>query len=111
MRFRATVRWYNPEEVDFHVVQGQAYQGQKRDGFYHRLPSKAKEGVRKPVWRLSTNSAGESVVFTTDADSIVVRYAVGRRYAMPHMPATGVSGVDLYTYDRNGSSMIGLESP
>ena len=32
----------------------------------------------------------------------VVRYAVGRRYAMPHMPATGVSGVDLYTYDRNG---------
>ena len=32
----------------------------------------------------------------------VVRYAVGRRYAMPHMPPTGVSGVDLYTYDRNG---------
>ena len=100
-----TYTWYNPEDVGFHVIQGQAYQGQAREGFYHRLPAKAKQSVRKAVWDLGKHAAGESICFSTDARDIVVRYKVKLRLAMNHMPATGVSGVDLYSYDKHGKEV------
>ena len=98
----AADKWYNPEDSGFRVIQGQAYYGQELERFYDRLPAKAQNIVRKPVWQLSRCSAGQSLVFSTDAEKITVRYQVSRRHAMNHMPATGVSGLDLYTFDRNG---------
>lgn len=98
----AAQKWYNPEDAGFRVIQGQAFQGQDFERFYDRLPAKAQNSVRKPVWQLSRCSAGQSLVFSTDAENITVRYQVSRRHAMHHMPATGVSGLDLYTFDRNG---------
>src|SRR5215218_3721768 len=52
--------------------------------------------------QLSQNSAGIYINFKTSATSIVVRYKVTGNQAMLHMPATGVSGVDLYGHDING---------
>lgn len=101
----AADKWHNPEKAGFPVIQGQAFQGQEREGFYHRFPAKAKADVRSRIWKLSRNSAGESIVFTTDAKEITVRYTVSERQAMPHMPATGVSGVDLYTHDKDGNEI------
>jgi lysophospholipase L1-like esterase len=40
--------------------------------------------------------------FKSDADQIIVRYKVSGEKAMPHMPATGVSGVDLYAISTDG---------
>lgn len=101
----AQVRWYDPEKADFPVIQGQGLEEQPRQGFYHRLPAEAEKTLRSRVWDLSKQSAGESIVFTTDAKEITVRYTVTLRHAMPHMPATGVSGVDLYTEDRDGAEV------
>lgn len=101
----AQTTWHNPEEAGFHVLQGRRYNGEARERFYHRFPAKAKETVRKAVWSQSVDAAGESIVFTTDANEITVRYTVNKRHAMPHMPATGVTGVDLYTADRNGDEI------
>lgn len=101
----AAEKWYDPEEAGFRVVQGQAFYGQERENFYNRFPAKAKGTVRDAVWALSLRTAGESIVFSTDAEKITVRYQVSRSHAMPHMPATGVTGVDLYTYDRNGKEI------
>ncbi len=43
-----------------------------------------------------------SVRFTADTDAIYIQYEIARpMLAMPHMPATGVSGVDLYTRTDN----------
>ncbi|NNE76428.1 MAG: hydrolase [Pricia sp.] len=85
------ISWYNPSE---HVVQ---FDGQGWENLgYNRLPRKAKKTVREAVWSLSKHSAGISIRFETDADSISVRYQVDGNLAMHHMPATGVSGVDLY---------------
>jgi len=71
---------------------------------YDRLPTRAREVVRAPVWSLSRQSAGISVRFRTDADQIHVRYRLtSDRLALAHMPATGVSGVDLYAKQRDGS--------
>ncbi len=67
---------------------------------YDRLPAKAKEVARQPVWNLSHDSAGMCVRFRTNASKIVVNWTlIDSTLAMPHMPATGVSGVDLYVKD------------
>lgn len=93
--------WKNPTAEDFQTVHGQAWSNELK-GFYHRLPQRVESKVRKPLWDLSTNSAGLSVVFRTNATDIQVRYQINGDFSMPHMPATGKSGVDLYATDGNG---------
>lgn len=101
----AQTLWYNPEESFADLMLGQAFEGQERESVYHRFPKKAKDVVRSGVWNLSKSNAGESLEFTTDSKNITVRYTISGAQAMPHMPATGVSGVDLYTKDRDGSEV------
>lgn len=84
--------WYNPQSGPFVQNQGWNEDG----GNYRRLPLRAKGKVRDDVWSLACESAGLAVRFKTDAEDIKVRYKVSGGYSMPHMPATGVSGVDLY---------------
>lgn len=64
---------------------------------FDRLPARAKKLVRSPVWSLSQHSAGMCVRFVTDATAIHARWKLrSANLAMNHMPATGVSGLDLY---------------
>ena len=85
-------------------VEGQGWLPEELAARYDRLPAKAEKIVRPPVWNLSRDSAGISFRFNTDATEIHIRYTVGdRNLAMPHMPATGVSGVDLYALDSDGA--------
>ncbi len=93
--------WRNPTSEVFQTVHGQAWNNELK-GSYHRLPQRAESIVRKPLWDLSTNSAGLSIVFRTNATDIRVRYQINGDFSMPHMPATGKSGVDLYATDGNG---------
>ena len=88
----ADVAWRPAKELRF---EGQGY-GDVAAPF-DRLPARAEGVVRKPVWDLSRQSAGLSVRFTTDAPEIHARWTLtSANLAMPHMPATGVSGLDLY---------------
>ncbi|TMM59009.1 hydrolase [Maribacter algarum] len=83
--------WHNPlESLD--QIDGQGWS----DIGYNRLPDAAENVVRKPVWSLSRHAAGLAIRFKTDADSLQIEYEVDGNHAMNHMPATGVSGVDLY---------------
>lgn len=95
------LQWYNPAAAPFPVIEGRGWQTELANP-YDRLPAKAEKTVRSAVWGLSQNSAGEYINFKTSATSIAVRYTVKGSHAMPHMPATGVSGVDLYARDVNG---------
>jgi hypothetical protein len=71
---------------------------------YDRLPSKAHGKVPEAVWDLSHDCAGLCARFTTDAPSIQVRWTLLKpELAMPHMPATGVSGIDLYAKETGGA--------
>ncbi|HAX41272.1 MAG TPA: hypothetical protein DCY80_01785 [Solibacterales bacterium] len=64
---------------------------------FDRFPARAESSVRKAVWDLSRHSAGIAVRFVTNASTIHARWTLrNERLAMPHMPATGVSGLDLY---------------
>ncbi len=70
------------------------------DRYFARFPARSKGVVTDAVWNLSQHSAGEIVRFRTNADTIKVRYNLySGSLAMAHMPATGVSGLDLYAFD------------
>lgn len=101
----AQTKWYNPQETPFHVIQNQPQPDEERINFYHRLPAAQKEKVRRSVWSNSRYAAGECIRFSSNTSNITVRYKVKDRQAMPHMPATGVSGVDLYTSDKHGNEV------
>lgn len=70
---------------------------------FDRLPPRAEKLVRPPVWSLSRHSAGLCVRFETAASEIHAEWELtSARLAMSHMPATGVSGLDLYAKDDTG---------
>src|SRR5690606_29514199 len=96
--------WWNPAANSFPVVEGQAWPKEVKS-FYDRLPARAEQTVRNAVWDLSRHSAGLYIKFRSNAGNIMVRYGVASKgnFAMPHMPATGVSGVDLYAIDHSGN--------
>jgi lysophospholipase L1-like esterase len=91
-----------PSDLDWHDVRQAGIEGRgfnDTENYFDRLPARAKDIVRPEVWGLSHDSSGMSVDFVTDADAIYVRYVlVKESLAMPHMPATGVSGLDLYSW-------------
>ena len=94
-----TLQWYDPATAQ--GIGGRGWQNSMANA-YDRLPQKAEQMVRPAVWKLAQNSAGLYLDFKTSATTIVVRYKVKGNQAMPHMPATGVSGVDLYAQDEKG---------
>jgi hypothetical protein len=86
------VLWY---DVELLGIEGRGWNDTKAK--FDRLPAKAEGVVRGPVWGLSHHSAGMAVRFKTDATTIQARWSLtSSGLAMPHMPATGVSGLDLY---------------
>ena len=94
----ANLLWYDLRLLD---VEGQGWTETKSP--YDRLPAKAEGTVRPPVWSLSRNSSGECARFVTDATTIQARWTLtSPRLEMVHMPATGVSGLDLYVKDDEG---------
>lgn len=91
--------WHNCTRLG---VEGKGWTGTLSP--YDRLPAKAHGKVPELVWDLSHNCAGLYVRFTTDASSIQVRWTLLKaELAMPHMPATGVSGIDLYAKEADGA--------
>ncbi len=93
----ANLEWH---DVTQWGVEGRILPDQESRQWFDRLPSSAEGKVTSSVWSLSRDSAGMMVRFKTDATSISVHYKLKKgALGMPHMPATGVSGVDLYARD------------
>lgn len=101
-QIRKEYKSYNPANDSAQVIEGKAWYNEGKD-FYDRLPSRAENVVRKELWSLSKNSAGLQLRFRTDANEIIVKYVVTGSRQMPHMPETGVSGIDLYSKNINGN--------
>ncbi len=97
--------WHDPMKEAFPVIQNQGFQDEMKHS-YARLPDRAKNVVRPAVWGLSRNSAGLAIYFSSNATEIQVRYQVTGGIAMPHMPATGVSGIDLYRMTKDGEEQF-----
>ena len=92
--------WHNVEDFG---LEGRVWEDMERKRYYDRLPAVAEGKVTSNVWNLSHDSAGMMVRFKSNASAVHVRYTlIKSNTAMPHMPATGVSGVDLYARDEKG---------
>lgn len=91
-------------------VEGQGWKDVKAP--FDRLPARAEGKVRDAVWNLSRHSAGLCVRFITDAPTLQARWTLtSANLAMPHMPATGVSGLDLYVRTDKGWHWLGVGQP
>ncbi len=96
------IAWHDVEQWG---VEGKGWDAEQTEKYFDRLPQRAKADVRSPVWSLSRHSAGMLARFRTNASNISVDYKLtSSRLALPHMPATGVSGVDLYAVDDTGQA-------
>ena len=99
--FSQSMQWFDPVAADAPVIDGRAWH-QDLASAYDRFPSSAEKKIRPVVWNLSRNTAGEYVGFKTNSKSVIVQYVVKGNQSMPHMPATGVAGMDLYALDLSG---------
>ncbi|QDT00367.1 SGNH/GDSL hydrolase family protein [Adhaeretor mobilis] len=91
--------WHDLRSLD---IEGKGWG--ETSNFYDRLPAKAEGLVRPEVWSLSHHTAGMCVRFITDAREIHARWTLySPNLAMPHMAATGVSGLDLYVKADQGN--------
>ncbi len=82
------------------------------EGAYDRLPTRAQATVPPSVWGLSKHSAGVAIHFRTTASRVHVRWSVtSAGLDMPHMPATGMSGVDLYQRTPRGWAFVANGRP
>lgn len=101
------LKWFDVADFPIH---GRAFVDRKSP--FDRLPLRAEGVVRKEVWELSRDSAGMCVRFATTSPEIHVRYRLtSKSLALPHMPATGVSGIDLYGFDGARWRWLGVARP
>ncbi|HXX93903.1 MAG TPA: SGNH/GDSL hydrolase family protein [Planctomycetota bacterium] len=98
--------WGRPDEIAWHDVRDWGIEGKgwtETQRYFDRFPPNAEKSVPAPVWDLSRHSAGMLVRFETDAPAVHARWKLLKAaLAIPHMPATGVSGLDLYARDEQG---------
>lgn len=98
--------WADAQEVQWRDATSLEVEGKgwtNTAGPFDRLPDSAQNKVGQAAWNQSKDSAGICIRFVTDAPELRVRWSLTKgALAMPHMPATGVSGVDLYTRYADG---------
>jgi lysophospholipase L1-like esterase len=89
------LRWYDVRHL---AIEGKGWNDTGL--FFDRFPARAEKDIPPNVWALSLHSAGMAVRFETASPVIAARWTLRfDNLAMPHMPATGVSGLDLYVRD------------
>ncbi len=88
----ASIKWFDAAALG---IEGKGWTDTQH--FYDRFPAKAKNMLPEVLWNLSRNSAGILVRFTSDSPEIHARWKLENpELGCTHMPATAVSGVDLY---------------
>lgn len=104
-----------PDPISWHdastlTVEGRGWTDTAE--FYNRLPARAEASVTKSVWGLSKCAAGMAIRFVSDSPDIHAKWNLtGESLAMYHMPATGVSGLDLYVRHNGKWRWLALGKP
>ena len=99
----SSLKWWSPTQHRFQVIEGQAWFDELASP-YDRLPKRSSNQVALNIWELSKHSAGLMIRFRSNAEEIKVRYNINDENLinLDHMPATGVSGLDLYAINSDG---------
>ena len=78
---------------------------------YARLPKEAKKFVSEPVWKLSRNSAGIAIRFSSNSSSIKIRWTLKDNVVYSNMTPIASKGFDLYTYSNEKWQFVGVAKP
>ena len=79
-------------------IEGRAFDDV--DDWYDRLPSGVTTNVNGGVRSMKHHTSGMMFRFSTDSKTLKFRWKpYNNGLAMDHMPATGVSGIDVYRFD------------
>jgi hypothetical protein len=78
---------------------------------YARLPEEAQSKVSKPIWRLSKNTAGISIRFSSNTSKIIVRWTLNRNSNPTNLSAIAAKGLDLYAYVDDKWQFVGAAKP
>ena len=78
---------------------------------FKRLPKSVASETSPAVMRLSLQTAGGRVRFSTDSDFIAIKAVMPYVSRFAHMPLTGTSGFDLYIDSDGGSRFCKLFKP
>ena len=82
-------------------IEGRAFDN--TGAYYDRLPSNVTAKVNAGVRALKRHSAGMQFRFITNSKKLHFKWKpLNERLAMDHMPATGVSGIDIYQQSPKG---------
>lgn len=84
-------------------IEGRWTLGNTEDCYYARLPNNLSTNINEGVRWMRCNTSGMQFRFRTSSRKLVIKWK-NSGSAMDHMPATGVSGIDIYTFDaeKNG---------
>ena len=89
------VKWIDGR---FLPIEGRAFDDVEH--YYDRLPSNVTTKVNGGVRSMKHHTAGMQFRFTTDSKKLVFKWVpYNGSLSMNHMPATGVSGIDIYKFD------------
>ena len=86
------VKWIDGKYLP---IEGKAFTDV--DHFYDRLPKNVTTNVNRGVRAMKHFTAGMQARFSTTSKKLQIKWVpYDKKLAMNHMPATGVSGVDVY---------------
>ena len=89
------VKWIDGRNLP---IEGRAFDD--TESYYDRLPSNLTAKVNAGVRGMKRHSSGMVFRFSSDSKKLRFRWTPnGKNLAMDHMPATGVSGIDVYRFD------------
>ena len=93
------VKWIDGSRLP---VEGRAFDDVEH--YYDRLPANVTTNVNGGVRAMKHHTAGMQFRFVTDSKCLRFRWIpYNAGLAMDHMPATGVSGIDVYRWDAKAS--------
>ena len=79
-------------------IEGRAFNDVEH--YYDRLPAGVTTNVNGGVRGMKCHSAGMQFRFRTGSKKLIFRWRpTAARLSLAHMPATGVSGIDVYRFD------------
>ena len=89
------MKWIDGRDLP---IEGRAFNDTEH--YYDRLPSNVTANVNSGVRTMKHHTSGMLFRFSTDSAKLVFKWVpYNTRLSMDHMPATGVSGIDVYRFD------------
>ena len=89
------MKWIDGRDLP---IEGRAFNDTEH--YYDRLPSNVTANVNSGVRTMKHHTSGMLFRFSTDSAKLVFKWVpYNARLSMDHMPATGVSGIDVYRFD------------